>query len=100
MFKHGYPTAGGCLITTFEGEILHFKPYEVLGSSLCPIRHMEVLSGLMQEGEAASMGQNIPRNVFQGASLSPSPWLPKSLFPMDLPHEQCCEKVLLEREEG
>lgn len=60
---------------------------------------MEVLPGLLEEGEEAFMGQNVPRNVFQGAFLE-SPWLPKFLFSMDLPHEQCCEKVLLEREEG
>lgn len=72
VFKHGYPTAGGCQIPDFEGERLHFNPSEVLGISLCPTRHME-------EGEATFIGQNILRDILQGAF--PIPEYPNFDFP-------------------
>lgn len=46
---------------------LHFKPSDVLGVSLCPVRHTEVLPGLMEEREEAFLGQNILKDTFQGA---------------------------------
>lgn len=73
VFKHGHPTAGGCQIPTSEGQELHFKPSEVLGVSLCPVRDVEFLPGLMEEGDEAFLGQNIPRGVFQGAFCKPQP---------------------------